>query len=87
MHIGTRFESVQKLPPLLLYRRAGTEKVGRKWKNTSRLKTAAEYICRTMQAARKLMRTGQIPATRGDRKVRLRKSDIDAWAAPMTKLN
>jgi helix-turn-helix protein len=57
----------------------------KRWPEILDLETAAEYMCRTVQAVRNLVRTGQIPAMRGDRKVQLRKCDIDAWAARMTQ--
>jgi hypothetical protein len=57
----------------------------KRWAEIMDLETAAEYMCRTVQAVRNLVRTGQIPAMRGDRKVQLRKCDIDAWAARMTE--
>jgi hypothetical protein len=37
--------------------------------------------CRTVQAVRNPVRTGQIPAVRGDRKVQIRRVDIDSWVA------
>jgi hypothetical protein len=57
----------------------------KRWPAIMDLSTASEYMCRTVQAVRNLIRTGQIPAMRGDRKVQLRKCDIDAWAARMTQ--
>ena len=53
----------------------------RRWPEVMDLETASEYMCRTIPAVRNLIRTGQIPAMRGDRKVQLRKCDIDTWAA------
>lgn len=55
------------------------------WPEVLEWEPAAEYMSRTVPAIRNLIRTGQIPAMRRDRKVQLRKCDIDAWAARMTE--
>lgn len=57
----------------------------RDWPAVMDLKTAAEYICRTIPAMRNLVRTGQIPAVRGDARIQIRRVDIDNWAAKMTE--
>jgi len=53
----------------------------RRWPEVLDLETAGEYMSRTIPAIRNLIRTGQLPAMRGDRKVQLRRIDIDNWAA------
>ena len=43
------------------------------------IEAAAVYLGRTPRAVRDLVRAGKIPSVRGDRRVFLDLSDLDAW--------
>lgn len=55
-------------------------KAPERWPEIMSMETAALYIDRTSEAVRHLLSAGEIPTCKYDRRVHVRRVDLDRWA-------